>query len=68
MESKTALKPALAFSVFLYLNVFLNHMIVYKNLNCISQRNLYISSLFTEMEEWGGDLRVDIKHPHPQFQ
>ena len=54
------MKPALTLSIFLPLNVSLNHMIIYKNLNCNSQRNLYIRPLLTEICGWG-DLRVAVK-------
>ena len=39
--------------------VLFNQMPVCKNLNCISQENLYIKSLFTEM---GMDIRLAANH------
>ena len=46
-------------SIFLYSNnIFFNHMAIYKNLNCIFQQNVYVSSLFTEI---GVYLRLAVK-------
>lgn len=55
------MKPALIFPLFiarfynlLYSdNIFCNHMTMY-NINCISQRNLYIRSLLTEIKLYIG--------------
>ena len=32
------------------LKCLFNHLIIYKNINCIAQEELYIKSLFTEIE------------------
>ena len=32
------------------LKYLFNHLIIYKNINCIAQEELYIKSLFTEIE------------------